>query len=82
MFGEGLYDVCFSYQEGLDYCAEGEELEGCGGGGHFSLVGLVSEGRSGGIWNGRWELDVCRCFGDERRENVYVNRFGRNVYLK
>jgi hypothetical protein len=29
--GETLYDVGFSDEERLDYCAKGEELERCGG---------------------------------------------------
>ena len=35
--GEALHDVRFPDQDRLDYCAEGEELEGCGAWfGHFT----------------------------------------------
>lgn len=36
LLGEALHDVGFSYEEGLQDCAEGEELEGCLLGGHCS----------------------------------------------
>lgn len=38
--GEGLHDVCAADDEGLDYCAEGEELEGCWGWSHVEMCGV------------------------------------------
>lgn len=37
--GETLHDVRFSNEDGLNYCAEREELEGCGG--LFGHCGVV-----------------------------------------
>jgi hypothetical protein len=34
---ESLHDVCFADEKGLDYCAEGEELEGGFIGCHFPV---------------------------------------------
>ena len=41
--GKPLNDVRFSDEDGLDYCAEREELEGRGG--WFGHCGVVAEGR-------------------------------------
>lgn len=43
--GEGLHYVRFADEEGLDYGAEGQELEGCwgGGGGHCWARRILDE---------------------------------------